>query len=208
MERGCYAKIILVNLKYNFIFPFLATVFICVFTGMVFNLKALSAVAALQPIEMLMCFTGVTMMTPIFLPEQNQNIKDVICSKWVDYTKVCLIRFIYSIVSVIVLNIVFVMIMKVLESEISIFHILAAIAGALFLGSIGFFVSGITGNATAGYMVAMCYYLINYGVKKELGVFNMFSGTVCAFKDKAWLVLWSAVLVTLTFVWMKNRAKR
>lgn len=208
MERECYAKIIQVNLKHNFIYPFLATVFIGVFAAMLFNLKALPAVAALQPIELLMCFTGVMMMTPVFLPEQNPDIKDVICSKWVDYTKVCLIRFAYSIVSVVIVNIIFVLAMKVQESEISGFHIFAAIAGALFLGAIGFFVSGITGNATAGYMVAMGYYLINYGAKKKLGVFNMFSGSVEAFEDKAWLVLWAAALVTITFVWMKIRTKR
>ena len=208
MERECYVKIIQVNLKHNFIWPFLATVFVGVFSAMLFNLKALSAVAALQPIELLMCFTGVMMMTPIFLPEQKPDIKDVICSKWVNYTKVCLIRLAYSIVSVVIVNIIFVLVMKTQESEISGFHIFAAIAGALFLGSIGFFVSGITENAMAGYMVAMGYYLINYGVKKKLGVFNMFSGSVKAFEDKVWLVLWAAVLVMITFVWMKSRTKR
>lgn len=208
MERECYTRIIQINLKHNFLIPFLTTVLVGCFTALLFNLKALSAAAAIQPVEILMCFTGVMMLTPIFLPEQNPAIKDVICSKRADYIKVCFIRLIYSILTVVFVNLVLFGIMKIGESEVGWYHFFAAISGALFLGAIGFFVSGVTGNTTLGYMMAMGYYLINYGVKNKLGIFNMFSGANGEYSDKVWLILWTALLIIVTFGWMKIRTKR
>lgn len=208
MEKECYAKIIQVNLKNNYIIPFLTTMAVCCLTALLFNIKALTAVAAVTPVELLLCFTGIMMLTPVFLPEQNPAIKDVIRSKQADYVMVCFIRLIYSIVTVVLVNFIFIQIMKMQESQVGMYHILVAVSGALFLGAIGFFVSGVTENTTLGYMISMGYYLINYSVKEKFGIFNMFSGAKGTYEDKMWLLLWAVLLIALTFIYIKIKSKR
>lgn len=208
MEKECYAKIIQVNLKNNYIIPFLTTMAVCCLTALLFNIKALTAAAAVTPIELLLCFTGIMMLTPVFLPEQNPAIKDVIRSKQADYMMVCFIRLIYSVVTVVLVNFIFIQIMKMQESQVGMYHILAAVSGALFLGAIGFFVSGVTENTTLGYMISMGYYLINYSVKEKFGIFNMFSGAKGTYEDKMWLLLWAVLLIALTFIYIKIKSKR
>ena len=208
MEKECYAKIIQVNLKNNYIIPFLTTMAVCCLTALLFNIKALTAVAAVTPVELLLCFTGIMMLTPVFLPEQNPAIKDGIRSKQADYVMVCFIRLIYSIVTVVLVNFIFIQIMKMQESQVGMYHILVAVSGALFLGAIGFFVSGVTENTTLGYMISMGYYLINYSVKEKFGIFNMFSGAKGTYEDKMWLLLWAVLLIALTFIYIKIKSKR
>lgn len=208
MEKECYAKIIQVNLKNNYIIPFLTTMAVCCLTALLFNIKALTAVAAVTPVELLLCFTGIMMLTPVFLPEQNPAIKDVIRSKQADYVMVCFIRLIYSVVTVVLVNFIFIQIMKMQESQVGMYHILVAVSGALFLGAIGFFVSGVTENTTLGYMISMGYYLINYSVKEKFGIFNMFSGAKGTYEDKMWLLLWAVLLIALTFIYIKIKSKR
>lgn len=208
MEKECYAKIIQVNLKNNYIIPFLTTMAVCCLTALLFNIKALTAAAAVTPIELLLCFTGIMMLTPVFLPEQNPAIKDVIRSKQADYMMVCFIRLIYSVVTVVLVNFIFIQIMKMQESQVGMYHILVAVSGALFLGAIGFFVSGVTENTTLGYMISMGYYLINYSVKEKFGIFNMFSGAKGTYEDKMWLLLWAVLLIALTFIYIKIKSKR
>lgn len=208
MEKECYAKIIQVNLKNNYIISFLTTMAVCCLTALLFNIKALTAAAAVTPIELLLCFTGIMMLTPVFLPEQNPAIKDVIRSKQADYMMVCFIRLIYSVVTVVLVNFIFIQIMKMQESQVGMYHILVAVSGALFLGAIGFFVSGVTENTTLGYMISMGYYLINYSVKEKFGIFNMFSGAKGTYEDKMWLLLWAVLLIALTFIYIKIKSKR
>lgn len=203
MERECYINIIKVNLKHNFMFPFCTTVLAGILTVLLFNVKALSYSEAIQPIELLLTFTGIMMLTPVFLPEQNPAIRDVIRSKWADYTGVCLIRLIYSIMTVVIIDLIFLGFMKMNESDVGMYHIVVAVAGAMFLGAIGFCVSGITGNTTLGYMIAMAYYLINYGVKEKLGIFNLFSGEKGTYTDKGWLFLWTVILFIIPLVVLK-----
>lgn len=208
MERKCYIKILQVNLKHNFVIPLITTLLVGGLMVLLFNIKALSKEQAMQPIELLLCFTGITMLTPVFLPEQNPAIRDVICSKKIEYSRVCLIRLIYSVVTVLLVNVLFIGIMKAEESEVGLYHVVAAITGALFLGAIGFFVSGITGNTTLGYMLAIGYYLVNYSVKDKFGIFNLFTGIKGTYSDKMWILMWAVLLVIITFVWMYVRRKR
>ena len=51
---------------------------------------------------------------------------------------------------------------------------LGSFAEIFFLGSIGFFVSGITNQVILGYMVSVIYFMVNIGGSKYLGKFALF----------------------------------
>lgn len=205
-----FAKILSVNLKHNFKIHFILAVIIAILTPVVFSISSLDSKASTQPIEMLLPFIGTILLTPIFLPEQNQEIRDVVRSKKTDYMIVCLIRIIYSVASIMLITGVFILIMRYNECEVTYRHFIGSFASSLFLGTIGFSVAGLSNSVSSGYMASMVYYATNIGLKDKLGVcylFSMYSNG--KFSDKYLLILLSAVIIaTVLFILERVNIKR
>lgn len=200
-------KILSVNLKHNFIPHLLIALVIALLTHGLFGIAALSAQEAAQPLEKMLSLTGIVLLTPVFLPEQNENIRDLIRSKRTDYLAVCAIRLIYSIFFLAVIIGIFAYMMLCRESDITLKHFVSGFSSALFLGSIGFFFAGITQNTITGYMVSTIYYIANYSLKKELKNFYLFSMSAGSFTEKYWLLGGAAVLFIVTFFLLKYSEK-
>lgn len=207
MEKGCYGKIVSTNLKHNFPLACACAIGIFFLTLILFNITALQGGEAAKPIEFMLCWVGVIFLAPIFLPEQNREIRDVICSKKMDYIQVCCIRALYSAIALIILEALFIGMMWWCESDVDGTFLFGGIATALFLGAIAFAASGISENTTVGYMAAMLYYLANYGLKDKLGKFYLFSMSTGNFEDKEWLLIGAAVMIVATFAIIKIRQK-
>lgn len=206
MKRESYGKIVSVNLKYNLRLPLASALGVFVLTLLVFNITALQSREAARPIELLLCFTGVMLFVPVFYPEQNEDIRDVIRSKKIDHMVICMIRIAYSVVIMAGLIAFFVLIMKMHESNVGAEHFISGLASAWFLGAVGFAAAGMTNNVTVGYMAAMLYYLVNYGLKDKLGVFFLFSMSYSGKSDTAgYMVVGAAVLMGITLFLNKNR---
>lgn len=208
MKENPYIKILGSNLRHHALIPVATALSVFILTASMFNLSALTAKEAARPIEFFLCFAGVMLFTPIFYPEQNHDLRDAVCSRKISYLAVCALRLFYSAVLLVLLEAVFVYIMKYNESAVTDAHIFGGIATAVFLGAIGFCVAGITDNTTLGYMAAMMYYLASYGMKGKLGKFFLFSMSTGNFEDKWWLFLGAMVLVVSTFGTLKLRRKK
>ena len=194
MELKSALKILSVNLRRNFLPHFAAAIIIVILTPVVFSISSLDAKAAAQPIEMLLSLTGAVLLTPIFLPEQNENIRDLIRSKRTDYLSICIMRLIYSVLALAVIIAGFVLVMYFSESKITMHHFVGGFAAALFLGSIGFFSAAVSKNAPVGYMSSLMYYIANIGLKDKLGKLYLFSMSAGNFEDKYWLYICSFFL--------------
>lgn len=204
-EKSIYGKIIEVNLKHNFGLPLGAAICTLLLTANIFNIASLQGRAVAQPIEFLLCFMGVMLLTPIFLPEQNREIRDVVCSKKISYLKICGIRVLYSVTALILFVGLFVGMMYWSESQVTWQHFIGGVATALFLGAIGLAVAGISDNTVGGYMAALVYYLANYGLKDKLGVFNLFSMYMGSFEEKWWQLAGGIVLIVMTFAIIRKK---
>lgn len=203
-----FAKILFVNLKHNFLIHFAAAVVIAILTPVVFSISSLNSRASAQPVEMLLPFIGVILLTPVFLPEQNQEIHDVIRSKKTDYLMVCLIRVIYSVIAIMLITGIFILVMKYCECNVTWKHFIGSLASSLFLGTVGFAFAGLSGSVSAGYMASMVYYVANIGLKDKLGIcylFSMYGGG--DFSDKYLLIFLSTVVITIVFIILKKSGK-
>ncbi len=169
-----FIKILGMNLRHHFLFPFAASVALAALTPLFFNINALQGTAAARPIEFWLCFVGVVLLVSVLLPEQDKDIREVICSKKYGYCALLCTRLLYSVFAVAALIAVFVGIMRACECDVGIGHVLCGTAGALFLGAVGFAAAGLTENVTAGYMAAVLYYLANYGLQDKTGFFFLF----------------------------------
>lgn len=209
MELQFALKILSVNLRRNFLPHFVVAVIIALLTPVVFSISSLDAKAAAQPIEMLLSLTGTVLLTPIFLPEQNENIRDLIRSKRTDYLNICIMRLIYSVFALAVIIGGFVLVMNFCESDVTIRHFIGGFATALLLGSIGFFSAAISENAPVGYMSSLIYYIANIGLKDKLGKLYLFSMSAGSFEEKYWLYTSSVFLFTagLICTYMLNQKR-
>lgn len=201
-------KVLSVNLRHHALLPFAMAFGIFLVTASMFNLSALTAKEAAKPLEFFLCFTGVMLLTPICYPEQDHELRDVICSHKMSYVFLCVLRLAYSLLFLVLLETLFVGLLNGGESTVTPDHLFGGVATAVFLGAIGFFVSGVTDNVTLGYMGAMLYYLLSYGMKKKLGKFYLFYMCAGQFEEKKWLFAGAAVLILLTFLFMRLRRKK
>lgn len=197
------SKILSINLKRNFLPHFFIAIAITLLTPVVFGISSLEKNLAAQPLEMLLSLTGTVLLTPIFLPEQNECIRDVIRSKRTNYLTVCIIRVLYSIVFLAGIFGCFAAVMYFSESDITLAHFTGGLASALFLGSVGFAAAGISSNTTVGYMVSVIYYIANFGLKGKLGKLFLFSMSADDFEPKYLIIILSVVLVVCTFLYLK-----
>ncbi len=207
MDFKSASKILKINLKRNFLPHFLVAVIITLLTPVVFGISSLDSIRSAQPIEMLLSLTGTVLLTPVFLPEQNENIRDLIRSKKTDYISICIMRVIYSVVTLALITGAFVLIMKLCESDINIKHFAGGFSTALFLGSLGFCTAGISRNISVGYMVSMIFYIANFALKDKLGNFFIFSMSAGSFSEKYYLLLSSLIIIIFTLFTVKKYGK-
>lgn len=196
MESG-YGKILSVNLRHNFLLPFVSAAGVFVLTLLLFNVTSLHGEDAARPFEFLLSWMGVMLLVPIFLPEQNKDIRDVIRSKKIDYLKICVIRVLYSVAALVGLESLFVGIMRWRESTVTLAQWFGGITAALFLGAVGLAAAGMSDNTTVGYMAAMIYYLANYGLKDKLGYFYLFSMSAGEYEGKGFMLIGAISLMAL-----------
>ncbi len=175
MNFSRVGKILSINLKYNLLPNLAAAAAIALLTPITFNITGLNEKEASLPMEMILCFTGVFLMTPIFYPEQNKAVRDLIRSKKTGYLSVCIMRTLCSAAALAAIVGIFVLVMRLCESDVSWRHFTGGYASALLLGSIGFAAAGVSGNVIAGYMASAIYYTASMALGKKLGCASIFS---------------------------------
>ncbi|MBD5143057.1 MAG: hypothetical protein HDT22_05520 [Ruminococcus sp.] len=195
------------NLKHHFLPHFVLAIFLACVTPALYGISSLNAINASRPLEMFLSMTGIILLTPVFQPEQNENLRDLIRSKKIDYLFICLIRLLYAIFFLALLFGIFVIIMHASESQVNIQHFIGGFSSALFLGTLGFCVSGISNNVILGYMIAMIYYVANFAMKKELKCWYLFSMSAGSFQEKYWLLATSILLIIFVFIYLKFTKK-
>ena len=193
------AKITLINLRHNFPIHFGIAVAVAILTPLVFSISALDFTSSARPVEMLLCMTGTALLTPVFLPEQNENIRDVIRSKKVDYLTVCIMRTVYSTIALAAIIGAFVFAMKLCECDVTIAHFGAGFGSAFFLGAIGLAFAKFGGSPTVGYMASLIYYMLNF-TGSRLGSFWLFTMSNGKRSVNFALMIWGTVIIAGTFI--------
>ena len=125
--------------------------------------------------EMYAAFAGILLLTPLFMPEQNREIWLLEKSRATSLWKLYLIRLLGAAAVLAIVVTVFLWLMKQGNSRFDMTGLwLGSFCEICFLGSIGFFVSGITNQVVLGYMMSVVYFFVNIGASKYLGKLALF----------------------------------
>lgn len=153
----------------------LLTLLFCAMSVFFVSFRNLDASQAAKVMEMYLAFAGILLLTPLFMPEQDREIWLLERSKATPLWQLYLVRVLEATVLLMLVVTVFIFLMKQGGSVFSVGSLwLGSFAEILFLGSIGFFVSGVTNQVILGYMVSVLYYMVNIGGSKYLGKFALF----------------------------------
>ncbi|MGN7493279.1 hypothetical protein ACTHPF_19185 [Paenibacillus sp. SAF-054] len=164
------------------------------------GIRHLDAPASAVVLEKFAALTGIILMTPLFMPEQNRDIRDLMHSKTTPQTGVQLIRLLLALVTVLVLIWGMAAWMQMMDSHFpAARYIGGTFATAFFLGSLGYAAYGLSDQLTIGYMLPLAYYLANmFTGSKYVGHFYLFSLGNGSFNEKYWLLAGGIVLLLLT----------
>lgn len=203
MDFECLARCCIVNLRTNLLPHILAALLLTALTPVIFSLSSLNGQLAAQPLEMYLSLTGMLLMTPVFLPEQNENIRDVVRVRKVSYLMCCALRLLCMIVLIAAVYACITLVLRGCESQAGWQHFAGGTVTAVFLGSVGVAAAGISGNTIIGYMAAMVYYALNFSLGRKLGAFYLFSMSASGAYSKLWFLAGTAVLLSGTFAWLR-----
>lgn len=206
MDSKIYLELIRKNLLKFFRIPILACMGILAVAYLFFPTAGLDVFEVCKILEMFLSLLGLATLPLLFLPEQDKNIYESVACRMAGTKVVVFVRLIIGIIILCVSIIGFCMFLKHNECEIAFKIVWGAIASAFFLGSLGFFVAGITGNTLNGLLVGVIYYLCNYGLKKQLGIFFLFGMSADKFSGKNWLFVAGMILIGAYFVGTKKKA--
>lgn len=174
----------------------LITLLLCCLSGFFVSFQNLSPDQAAKAMEMFVAFTGILLFTPLFMPEQNREIWLLQKSKKMSLWKLYSIRIIQAVIIQAAIISLFIWILYIGDSEFSMGKLwLGSFSEIVFLGAIGFFVSGITNQVVLGYMVSIVYFVVNIGGSKYFGKFALFQMIKGKYDFIPWMAGGAVILI-------------
>ena len=163
------------DLKRNFLPHLCLALLLVLLTPVLFGLNDLDTQGSAVPLELMMPLTGILLLTPIFLPEQDPAVRDVVAVRSVPLWQTYSARALYSLLFLCLLPALLILCMGFLRSQVTPDLWLDAVSSSLLLGGLGALSYTLTDNIAAAYMVPVLYYVVYFGLGSKLGTFWLFS---------------------------------
>ena len=181
-----YSEIVKAQVKLTLRANLIISAAVLLLTHIIFGIDNLDSTASAFILEHFASLTGIIMITPVFLPEQDKNISELAESKYTPMTGIYLTRIILAAVSLFLLLSGFTAVMILMSCE---FDILKFIFGtfitAFFLGASGFITYSVSNNIVVGYLLPLGYYTFNMFIgSKQLKYIYLFTLTQNGFTEK------------------------
>ena len=189
-----------INLKHNALLPIAVSAALLLLIPVIVGTANLDLYASAVPLEMFVSLIGIVMLTPVFQPEQNAEIDDLVSSKYVSTTKIYLIRTVYSIIALVLFICMFSGYMCIRDCDVDLWLMTGTLSDAIFLGSLGMITSSIGGSTVVGYMIPIVFYTLNYGMGSKLKNYYLFSMTTGKFEPKIWMLITGILFIAASVI--------
>lgn len=184
-----YYQIGKINLKYNLLAQILLAIVFLLLSPFLMGVENLDQIRTAKVLEMYVSLIGVILLVPVFNPEQNKNIRDLVATKYSSMFLVYLIRILEAIIGITVLLAVYLLLLKYFNCTFPFARFyFGTLADAIFLGGIGLIAYSFSDQVTIGYMIPLAYYVINLsaGYKKMRSLY-LFSMIYEGYREKFYL---------------------
>lgn len=193
------------NIRHELMIHLSLAIVLCLLVPMVFSLNDLDQYLASLPLETIVILTGVVILVPLFLPEQDKAVFDVMYTKQTPPLYVNIVRTVYSILSVLLIPAVFLLAMHLLHSDVRMVHYLGTVSSALFLGGLGALVFAVSNNISVSYMVPVIWYVMCMGAGKHLKMFDVMMMSHGKIDPKSLQLIIGLVLLAAAVIFKSSR---
>lgn len=176
-----------INIRHNALLSIAVSVVLLLLIPLLTGTANLDRNESAVPLEMFASLIGIIMLTPVFGPEQNPEINDLVSAKYVSTEKIYLVRTVYSILILTLLTGLFILYLGVRDCDVTAGLFLGTLSDAVFLGALGMITSALCNNTVIAYMIPMFFYALNYGMGNRLGNYYLFSMAAGDFGPKPWM---------------------
>lgn len=199
LKRSC--EIARVNFKRYLVTHFAVAVLFTAIAPFIMGMKNLDGTQVAKIAEFYLGFLGVILLVPVFLPDTDKNIRDLLASKKTALAMVRLIRMLEGFLCLLALLILFLYLLKAGNCSFRYLECLyAAIANACMMGGAGLLCYSLVDNIALAYMIPFLYNAMSIGGgEKYLGRFWLFGyskgGDIL---EKSWLLAGGILLGALS----------
>ncbi len=206
MER--YWQIEKVNLKYNIPLHAAVCLLVLLVSPLLLGVENLGEQDSAKVLEIYVALIGIVLIPPVFLPEQDHDIRDLVFTKYIDSRIVYLIRLVGNLLLLALMLGIYIGMLRHNECEFPAGkYFCGTLAEMLFLGGLGLFFYGLSDNLVIGYMVPIVYYITAFGSgSKYLQMFYPFSMARGSYHEKVWLLAAGALLVSAG-IWIRCKKR-
>lgn len=187
MEK--YWQIEKINFKYHIPLHVLVCILMLGISPLFMGVANLTPEDTAKVLERYVALIGIILIAPVFLPEQDKNIRELVYAKYTKASSVYLVRLAGNILLLCVFLGVYTGMLKYNHCEFPVLeYYLGTFAELLFFGGLGLAFYGISDNLVVGYMAPIVYYVVAAGgggkYLKNLYPFAMSMGS---YAEKGWL---------------------
>jgi len=149
-------------------------------------------------VESYLSLCGVILLIPVFMPEINKDIRDLVASKKESMIMLYFIRIIWAVLFIMVIGCCFLLYLKWGNCIFDLGELFyTMMANALFLGGMGMFIFALSDQVVFAYMIPLMYYVGNFGGRKfweNFWLFSMQSGS--GIREKHYLFVGGIIFLT------------
>lgn len=206
MER--YLRISKVNFKFNLFPHVIAAIILCLISPFIMGVKNLDSINTAKVLDVYISLLGIILLVPLFFPEQDRDINDLIRSKKESISVIHIIRLIEALLCLFIIVTSFLFYLKIGNCTFPFKEYLyGTIADCIFLGGLGIFIYSIINSLCTSYMVPVLYYIMCFGSgKKYFGKFYLFSMMGGSIGDKKFLLV-SGIIMIAAGIILKSRRR-
>lgn len=201
-----YLEITKVQLKHHAWQHLLVSILLLAASPLVLGISNLDAAQSAKVLETYVALTGIILFVPVFLPEQDRDLWDVIKAKYTNIMSVYLARILISLFFSALLTLAFLLVMKAGNCEIEpVKYYFGTMAEIIAFGGIGIFAYAVTDNLIVGYMIPLGYYvagiMAGYQYMKKFYPFGMLTD----YDTKYWILAAGLVLMGCGIMLFRRR---
>lgn len=197
------------NVRHNMLYTLIAVVILVGISPLIMGMKNLDPYQSAKVLEMYAALAGIILLPPLFLPEQNHDLRELVMSKHVSQAVVCMVRLVQAMVILAAVIGIYVIMMKNGNSFFPVWKsFFGTFAEAMALGGLGILCYALSDNPVIGYMAGLFYYLLNYGSgQKYLKNFYLFSMMEGSYTEKIYLGAAAVVMIAVGIYWRTVRRR-
>lgn len=187
-----------VYFKHHFFVHVLVGLGLCFLSPLLMGVQNLNPYQTAKVLEMFFSLMGIILCIPVFLPDFDLSIRELLESKKTPVLMVHVLRLLQSFLVLTVILLAFLMFLKQQNCNFPFWkYFLGTMADCLFLGGMGLLIYSISDYVTMAYMISFLYYIINIAGKKYLGKFYLFSMMTGSFEETWYLLAGAAVFLVV-----------